>query len=123
MKKIWILVVALVVLSCAKTEFDEYETSSGQADFSNYVAVGNSLTQGYQDGGLHNELGQQECSYPSIIAKQMKLANPSLVFIQPTVPGNGSGYMHLEYVNGKIKVIKAFDADIDNDPTAIDDEG
>ncbi len=122
MKKIGILVVALVVLSCAKTEFDDYETSSGQADFTNYVAVGNSLTQGYQDGGLHNELGQQECSYPAIIAKQMKLANPSINFLLPTVPGNGSGYMHLEYVNGKIKVIKAFDADIANDPTAIDDD-
>jgi len=123
MKKIGILVVAFTVLSCAKTEFEEYETTSGNADFTNYVAVGNSLTQGYQDGGLHNEHGQQESSYPLIIAKQMKLANPNLVFIQPTVPGNGSGYMHLEYVNGKIKVIKAFDSEITtNDPSAIDDD-
>jgi lysophospholipase L1-like esterase len=120
MKRIGLYTLILIFLSCTKTQYDDYETSSGQADFSNYVAVGNSLTQGYQDGGMHNELGQQDNSYPAIIAGQMKLANSSLNFIQPTVPPLGQGYMHLEYRDGEIEVIKAYDPDItNNDPSAI----
>lgn len=123
MKKIGILVFILGIFSCTKTQFDDYETSSGDANFSNYVAVGNSLTQGYQDGGMHNELGQQENSYPAIIAGQMKLVDPTLNFVQPTITGQGDGYMHLVYRNGEIEVVKAFDEDITtNDPEAIDND-
>jgi len=117
MKKISLLfvTVTIIVLSCTKTQFDEYETSSGEADFSNYIAVGNSLTQGYQDGGMHNEHHQQENSYPAIIARQMGVA-----FVQPTINGQGDGYMHLAFRNGEIKVIKAYDDGLtNNDPEAI----
>jgi hypothetical protein len=118
-----IAIVSVVFTSCQKTEFDEFEIKSGTADFSNYIAVGNSLTQGYSDGGLHNELGQQDNSYPAIIAGQIKLANPALNFVQPTVPGVGSGYIHLAYINDEIKVIKVFDADkTDNHPLAIKED-
>lgn len=114
--------LALVISSCQKTEFDEYELTSGTANFANYVSVGNSLTQGYSDGGLHNELGQQDNSYPAIIAGQMKLINPTLNFVQPRTTGRGSGHIHLEYINGEIKVIKVYDADLvpitDNHPLA-----
>lgn len=106
---------ALLLNSCNKTEFDEYEVTSGSANFSNFVSVGDSYTQGLQDGGLHNELGQQANSFPAIIAKQMGTS-----FVQPLVSGTGSGYMHLAYRNGKIEVIKAYDPDlVDNDPEAI----
>lgn len=115
--------VLVFLISCQKTEFDEFKISSGSADFSNYVSFGNSLTQGYSDGGLHNELGQQDNSYPAIIARQMKLAFPGLNFKQPTVTGRGSGYMHLEYIHKEIKVIKAYDPGLvpltDNHPLAI----
>ena len=115
MKKIGVIFLVLAALSCTKTQFDEYDTSSGDADFSNYVAVGNSLTQGYQDGGMHNEFGQQDNSYPAIIARQM-----GTNFVQPTVPPLGQGYMHLEYIEGEIEVIKAYDYDITtNHPSAI----
>ncbi len=118
-----ILLLTIALFSCTKTDFNSYESTSGSADFTNYVAVGNSLTQGYQSGGLHNERGEQDNSYPAIIAGQMKLANPNLNFVQPTVTGKGSGYMHLVYRNGEIKVIKAFDDKItNNDPEAIDDD-
>ena len=89
--------IVLLSLSCTKSQFDEYETTNGTANFSNYIAVGNSFTQGLQDGGLHNEFGQQDNSFPAIIARQM-----GTNFVQPTVSGTGSGYMHLEYVNGEI---------------------
>jgi lysophospholipase L1-like esterase len=106
----------LLGLSCTKSQFDDYVTSSGTANFSNYIALGNSFTQGLQDGGLHNEYGQQDNSYPAIIAGQM-----STPFVQPTVYGTGSGYFHLAYIDGEIEVIKAYDKDITNNhPLAID---
>lgn len=114
-KYLSVFAVVLLFNSCNKTEFDEYETIYGDANFSNFVSVGDSYTQGLQDGGLHNEFGQQENSFPSIIAKQ--IGTP---FVQPLVSGTGSGYMHLAYRNGKIEVIKAYNPDItDNDPEAI----
>lgn len=96
MKKIKYITLGLLAIglsSCLKTDFDGFEaTNSGSANFTNYVSVGNSLTQGYQDGGLHNEYGQQDNSYPAIIAKQMGSA-----FVQPTVlASNGSGYKFLQ---------------------------
>jgi len=110
-----LILLAFSLSSCLKTEFDEYTNSSGSANFSTFISVGDSYTQGLQDGGLHNEHGQQDNSYPAIIAKQM-----GTTFIQPTVSGTGSGYMHLAYRNDKIEVIKAFDIKItDNDPEAI----
>ncbi|MBL4594840.1 MAG: hypothetical protein JKX68_13655 [Flavobacteriales bacterium] len=107
--------VVFLFSSCSKTQFDEYETTQGSADFSNYISLGNSFTQGLQDGGLHNEFGQQDNSYPAILARQM-----GTNFLQPTVQGDGSEYMHLEYIDGEIEVIKAFDVDITtNNPLAI----
>ncbi|MDF1672034.1 MAG: SGNH/GDSL hydrolase family protein [Vicingaceae bacterium] len=109
-------ITVLTSLSCTKTQFDEYETNNGDANFTTFISLGDSYTQGFQDGGLHNEHDQQANSYPSIIAKQMG-AN----FVQPLVSGTGSGYMHLEFRNGEIEVIKAFDPDVpNNDPNAID---
>ena len=79
MKKIInILAVLLVVLSftACQPEFSEpigeQTYTSGEADFSNYVAVGNSLTAGYTNGTLYKS-GQAN-SFPSILANQMKLA-------------------------------------------------
>lgn len=91
LKYITLGIVTVALAACTKTEFDDFEpTSGGSADFTNYVAVGNSLTQGYQDGGLHNEYNQQDNSFPAIIAKQMGTG-----FNQPTVYGDGSGYKKL----------------------------
>ena len=82
--------------SCLKTEFEPRERTSGSADFSNYVAVGNSLTQGYQDGGVHNELGQQEHSFPALLAMQMAKVDANAgSFEQPLVTGDGAGYKKL----------------------------
>lgn len=104
------------ILSCNKTEFDDIEKTSGSADFSNFISVGDSYTQGFQDGGLHNEFGQQGNSYPSIIAQQM-----GSNFVQPLVSGTGSGYMHLQFRDGEIEVIKVYNDEITtNDPDAID---
>jgi lysophospholipase L1-like esterase len=108
-KVIYISLIGLgFISSCKKTAFDAVERTSGTADFKTYISVGNSLTQGYQDGGLYED--GQSMSYPSIIAQQMKRTQPNMgEFRQPMTSGNGSGYMHLAYINGELKPITAND--------------
>ena len=116
-KKIQYILLPSVLLTfgCTKTQFDEYETDNGSANFSKFISLGDSYTQGLQDGGLHNEQNQQSNSYPAIIAGQMNTS-----FVQPLVTGAGSGYFHLEFINGEIEVIKAYDyQSTANDPNAI----
>ena len=90
-----ILILGLVglIISC-KPEIEVPAPSSGGADFSNYLAIGNSLTAGFMDAGLYLE-GQDQ-STPAIMAKQLMEVNPNLPFSQPTMPGNGSGFLKLQ---------------------------
>lgn len=48
------------------------QVSPGTADFSKYVAVGNSLTAGFMDAALYN--GGQAYSYANLLSKEMRLA-------------------------------------------------
>ena len=104
MKKILIssLAVAglLFTVSC-NTEFDtdvkDVKVTNGTADFTKYVALGNSLTSGYRDGALYLD-GQNE-SYPSMIAQQMKLAGGG-EFSQPLMPNNVGGFTNLFTASG-----------------------
>jgi hypothetical protein len=109
MKKAFIYTsfVTLALGSCTKTQYSTPAYSTGKANFSNFISVGNSLTQGYMDGGLY-AYGQSN-SYPAIIAQQIKLADPSMPFTQPMVTGNGSGYIHLAYLNGQLTPIQPGD--------------
>ena len=69
--------------------------SAGSADFSRYIAVGNSLTAGYADGGLYRE--SQLNSYPNILAGQFAKVGGG-DFVQPLfteAQSNGSGYLKL----------------------------
>lgn len=88
------LLLGLVLFSC-KTNINVTKPKTGSANFFNYVAIGNSLTAGYEDGGLYQE-GQLN-SYPNIIAIQLQgFENGG--FYQPLFgPGqeNGSGYLKL----------------------------
>ena len=100
-------IIALALASCTKTQYSAPSYSTGSANFSNFISVGNSLTQGYMDGGLY-AYGQSN-SYPSIIAKQIQMADPSMPFNQPMVTANGSGYIHLVYLNGQLTPIEPGD--------------
>ncbi|WP_431127710.1 G-D-S-L family lipolytic protein [Flagellimonas flava] len=82
MKKFYALMLPLLGLMVA-CEDDEapvamdpdptpVEYTSGSADFSNYVAVGNSLTAGFSDNALF-ESGQA-ASFPNMLATQFALA-------------------------------------------------
>jgi len=73
MKKTSILLLTLAVASLA----------TAQVNFSNYVALGDSLTAGYASGGLAKFY--QEHSYPAILARQFGLAS----FQQPLVSDPG----------------------------------
>lgn len=64
------------------------EYTSGSADFSKFVALGNSLTAGYGDGAL--SLQGQEASLPNILAGQFMLAGGG-GFTQPLVSDNLGG--------------------------------
>jgi lysophospholipase L1-like esterase len=91
--------MAGVFLSSCDPEIDTPSSSAGQADFTKYVAVGNSLTAGYSDGGLYRE-GQLN-SYPAILAEQFKQVGGG-EFTQPLFTEaqlNGSGYLRLTGFN------------------------
>jgi hypothetical protein len=76
-------------------------TSAGQANFSKYIAVGNSLTSGFADGGLYLE--GQKVAYPNLIAAKMATVGGGS-FTSPfftDAQSNGSGYITLSaLVNG-----------------------
>lgn len=71
--------------------------SSGTADFTTFVAVGTSISSGYQSGGLMDR--HQVNAYPAIFARQIGktvLLNGQGSFAQPTVGGNGTaGMLHV----------------------------
>ncbi|KAA3440531.1 SGNH/GDSL hydrolase family protein [Rufibacter hautae] len=102
MKNIFYRLGAAALLSTAflfsgcEPEFEEDITlSKGPLDFSKYVAVGNSLTAGYQDNGLYLE--GQIFSYPNILANQFSFVGGG-AFAQPLFTNeqrNGSGYLRL----------------------------
>lgn len=103
MKKIIIPSLALLSIISCKTDFDtdvaDISITNGEADFSNYVALGNSLTSGYRDGSLYLD-GQIE-SYPNIIATQMQRAGGG-AFTQPLMPNNIGGFTNMAGFNGKL---------------------
>src|ERR1700743_2747564 len=93
------VVAALLLLASCKPEIHTIKPSSGSANFSRYIAIGNSLTAGYADGGLYR--AGQLVSYPSIMGKQMQAVGGG-VFNQPLFSAdqaNGSGYLQLTGFN------------------------
>jgi len=91
-KKTW-PALALLGLAACQPELDAPSIDKGSADFSSYVAIGNSLTAGFQSGGLANY--GIETSYPAILAQQFAKAGGGS-FVQPTFEDNrkdGSGYL------------------------------
>jgi hypothetical protein len=93
------IIAGLLLLGACKPNIETPKPSRGSADFTRYIAVGNSLTAGYADGGLY--LAGQMVSYPSIIGKQMQSVGGG-AFSQPlfsTTQANGSGYLSLTGFN------------------------
>lgn len=95
LRYISITIVALTLLAGCKdyNELDLEPVDSGEADFSSYVAVGNSLTAGYQNNALYESA--QQFSYPAIVARQLRLEDS---FSQPLISDPGIGG-RIELVN------------------------
>ena len=97
----WMLLASLMTgaAGCYETEQARIvePISAGTANFTRYVAVGNSLTAGFADGGLYRD-GQLN-SYPNILAGQFRQASgKNSDFVQPlftTDQANGTGYIKL----------------------------
>ncbi len=94
LKYIGLFIAAAAIVSC-DIEFEEPIDEAGaftpgEADFSNYVSVGNSLTSGFADNALY--LDAQLQSFPAIIAGQMEFAGGG-EFIQPLVNDNAGGLL------------------------------
>jgi lysophospholipase L1-like esterase len=86
-------VALIAAMASCKPNIKDVTPTQGQADFSRYIAVGNSLTAGYEDGGLYLE-GQKN-SYPEMLAAQMRAAGGGS-FTTPFFnedQANGSGYL------------------------------
>ena len=91
-------------LAGCQTNIDAPSASPGSLDFTSYVAVGNSLTAGYTDGGLYNSA--QATSYPALLAQQFAATGKGpATFVQPAFSAgkaDGSGYIKLLAANGAL---------------------
>ncbi|WP_179021639.1 G-D-S-L family lipolytic protein [Winogradskyella forsetii] len=108
MKNIKYIVLSLLTfgfISCEYDELDELreansdieesvvleEFTPGSADFSKYVALGNSLTAGFADGALYKV--SQENSTPAILAQQFAALANGGSFAQPLMNDNVGGLL------------------------------
>ncbi len=97
--KFWLYLLLVVVFTACKPEIDTPAPSRGEADFTKYIAIGNSLTAGFADGGLY--LAGQRVAYPNLIAQQLKAVGGG-EFKSPfftEAQANGSGYLKLAGFN------------------------
>ncbi|PWS26681.1 G-D-S-L family lipolytic protein [Pedobacter yonginense] len=97
-----LLVASVLFVASCKPEIESPAgTTAGSANFSKYIAVGNSLTSGFADGGLYLE--GQKVAYPNLMAEKMATVGGGS-FTSPfftDAQANGSGYLSLTaLVNG-----------------------
>ncbi|HKL35432.1 MAG TPA: hypothetical protein VJ899_04005 [Salegentibacter sp.] len=91
----YIAVLALGIVSC-EPEFDNPVDeagayTNGEADFSRYVALGNSLTAGYADNALY--ITGQENAYPNILSQQFEKTQDVEEFTIPFMNDNAGGLL------------------------------
>ena len=90
MKKILFIILSLALFASCERKIDKFNASANGLDFSNFVAVGNSMTAGYADGALC--LSGQQNSIPNIMATQFKTVGGG-EFRQPLIGTNdGVGF-------------------------------
>ncbi len=86
-----ILLPLLMFFGCKeRTDLTGPQTVSGEADFSRFVTIGNSLTAGYQSSALYES--SQDYSFGNLIAQQT-----GTDFVQPVISDPGIG--------GQLKVV------------------
>ncbi|MGB3606763.1 MAG: G-D-S-L family lipolytic protein [Psychroserpens sp.] len=105
LNNIWLIAILFIAFTACESDDDtladplndDAQTNppvpvytSGTADFSSFVAVGNSLTAGFSDGTLFKR--GQESSFPNILSQQFALAGGG-AFTQPLVDDNVGGLL------------------------------
>ncbi|SDB63792.1 GDSL-like Lipase/Acylhydrolase [Flavobacteriaceae bacterium MAR_2010_188] len=96
LKSIWLVAAMFMVVSCSNDDDSSMqeeqlpELTSGSADFSTYVSVGNSLTSGFTDGALF-QAGQIN-SFPNLLAQKFSLVGGG-EFTQPLTDNNIGGLL------------------------------
>ncbi len=83
-KKYIIGFFALTLLFACEPKIAEFSASDGTADFTTYVALGNSLTAGYASNALSRQ--GQIYSYPNMLAEQFSKVGMTGNFDQPLMP-------------------------------------
>jgi len=102
-----IAAVAALSIGACKSKIEPNPPQRGDADFSTYVAIGNSLTSGFADGTLYRS-GQQN-SYPSMLAEQFALVGGG-AFKQPLLPGE-SGWPVIPAAGYTVKRVMGYSTD------------
>jgi len=102
MRRIYIIgSLALLFASCKPSVNITTPPTSGTADFSNYMAIGNSLTAGYTDGSL--TVSGQLNSYPERLFEQFSMVQgvhgAKGQFIQPLLTSD-NGFPYPKYILG-----------------------
>lgn len=92
----WLLVVSLTFVACSEDEevvkynsTDGLPLTSGTADFSKYVALGDSFAAGFSDNALFIE--GQKGAYPNVLAQQFALVGGG-TFTTPFMADNVGGF-------------------------------
>ena len=116
LNKILLVALAATMFSCDddfEHPVEDFQVTKGDADFSKYIALGNSLTSGYRDNALYHS--GQENSYPNMLAGLMKAAgggefkipympNDTGGFTDTDIPGY-PGKLVLQIVNGSLSPV------------------
>lgn len=101
----WLLFASLSISLVACSDDDNAESvaevplTAGTADFSKYVALGNSLTAGFSDGALFK--AGQENSYPKLMADQFSLVGGG-AFKIPFTDDNIGGFSNTHPITGAL---------------------
>ncbi len=85
----WMMTAAVLLIGACSEDNPVGDPNLGSVNPETYVAIGNSLTAGYQSGALFNE--GQLYSYPNLLARQLG----STDFEQPLMPYPGTGELRI----------------------------
>lgn len=99
----WLLFVSLSFAACSSddssTPVDEIPITAGSANFSTYVALGNSITAGFSDGALFK--AGQENAFPNLLSQQFALAGGG-TFTTPFTNDNVGGFSNTHPITGAL---------------------
>lgn len=103
----WLFLVSLTFIACNNNDetvvdqnsADGLPLTAGSANFSKYVALGDSFAAGYSDGALFK--AGQEGSYPNVLAQQFALVGGG-AFATPLMADNIGGFAGIPTIGPRL---------------------